>query len=70
MNSKTKFFLLAIITGITGIIYTFFDYKFLKNSLKLSLGLQHNSHIMLGTLALIIAIVAFAKFILFLKNRE
>lgn len=63
MNQKTKFVVSAVISGIIGAIYTFTPYKTLKNVLNIGLGLRHNDHVMIGIIALIIAVVSFYRII-------
>ncbi|HLD33684.1 MAG TPA: hypothetical protein VJB66_03085 [Candidatus Nanoarchaeia archaeon] len=55
MNKKLP---LAIILGIVGIAYTFTPYKLLTKTLKIGFGLRHNDHVMIGIVALTIAVVA------------
>ena len=61
MKQKTKFLITAIVFGAIGSLYTFTPYKTLKNILNLGFGLRHNDHVMIGTIALIIAVVSFYK---------
>ena len=62
-NGK-KFLIATIAFTIIGSIYTFLNYKTIK---AIGFGLQHNDHIMIGTLSLTIAVVALYKF-LYQKN--
>ncbi|HLD33332.1 MAG TPA: hypothetical protein VJB66_01305 [Candidatus Nanoarchaeia archaeon] len=55
MNKKL---ITAIVLGIVGIVFTFTPYKMLTRTLHLGLGLRHNDHIMIGIIALTIAVVA------------
>ena len=61
MKEKTKFLISALFFGIIGSVYLFTPYKTLKNILKLGFGLRHNDHVMVGTIALIIAVVSLYK---------
>ena len=63
MSAKNKFVVSIIIFGVIGSLYTFTPYKILKNILNLGFGLRHNDHVMIGTLALIIAVVSLYKII-------
>ncbi len=63
MKAQYKFALSALIFGIIGSIFTFVPYKTLKNVLNLGFGLRHNDHVMIGIIALIIAIVSFYRII-------
>ncbi|MAE49402.1 hypothetical protein CMI48_01095 [Candidatus Pacearchaeota archaeon] len=68
MNQKTTFTLTAIIFGIMGSVYTFPQYKFLTQTLKLGFGLSHNDHVIIGAAGLTIALVAVYKLITLIKN--
>jgi uncharacterized membrane protein YidH (DUF202 family) len=70
MNKKITFALTAIIFGIIGSVYTFPQYKFLTQTLKLGFGLSHNDHVIIGSAALTIAIVAVYKLITLIKKTE
>ena len=61
MKEKTKFLISALFFGIIGSVYIFTPYKVLKNMLKLGFGLRHNDQVMVGTIALIIAVVSLYK---------
>ena len=61
MKQKIKFIISTIVFGAFGALYTFTPYKILKNILNLGFGLRHNDHVMIGTIALIIAVVSFYK---------
>ena len=63
MKTKTKFLISAIVFGVVGLVYTFTPYKTLKNILNLGFGLRHNDHVMIGTIALIIAVASLYKII-------
>ena len=63
MSAKNKFVVSIVIFGIIGSLYIFTPYKILKNTLNIGLGLRHNDHVMIGTLALIIAVVSLYKII-------
>ena len=67
MSTKIKFALSAIIFGAIGALFTFTSYKTLKNSLGLGFGLRHNDHVMIGIIALIIAIVSLYRI---LRNKK
>ena len=69
MKQKTKFLLSFIIFGIIGSILTFTPYKILKNTLNLGFGLRHNDHVMIGTIALIVAVVSLYKVIRMKKTK-
>lgn len=62
MRTKTKFLLTSIVTGVIGAVYTFADYKVLKNTLKLGFGLRHNDHVMIGIIGLTVAVVSLYAF--------
>lgn len=67
-GKSNKFFLMSfVIFAIIGIIYTFLDYKTIKLILKIGLGLSHNNHVMIGTIALTIAIISFYRY---LRNKK
>ena len=55
MNKKL---IAAIILGVVGGVFTFTPYKILTRTLHLGFGLRHNDHIMIGIIALTIAVVA------------
>lgn len=61
MKQKTKFLISSFVFGLIGAVYTFTPYKTLKNVFKLGFGLRHNDHVMIGTIALIIAVVSLYK---------
>ena len=63
MKQKTKFSISAIVFGLIGSVFMFTPYKILKNTLNLGFGLRHNDHVMVGTIALIIAIISLYKII-------
>ncbi len=58
----TAFFISSIILSIIGVIYTFLNYKTIK-ILKIGFGLRHNDHVMIGIIALTIAIVSFYRYL-------
>ena len=60
---KIFFLITSIILGVIGIIYTFLNYKTIKFILKIGLGLNHNDHVMIGIVTLIIALVSFYKYL-------
>jgi len=55
---KNKFLISSIVFSIIGIIYTFLPYKLLTKTLNLGFNLRHNDHIMIGTIALTIAVTS------------
>ncbi len=59
MNTRLKFIVAAAVFGIIGVFYTFGEYRFVKYTLHLGFGLRHNDHVMLGSVALIVAAVSF-----------
>ena len=61
-KGRYKFLIAFIITGIVGAIYTFSSYKFLTKTLGIGLGLRHNDHVMIGTIALTIMTVMIFRF--------
>ena len=61
MNTKTKFSIAVIVFGIIGSVFMFTPYKILKNTLNLGFGLRHNDHVMIGTIALIVAVISLYK---------
>ena len=62
MNPRTKFIVAAAVFGIIGVFYTFAEYRFVKYTLHLGFGLRHNDHVMLGSVALIVAAVSLYAF--------
>ena len=60
---KTKFALLFVIFGIIGSIYTFIPYKTINDVFSIGLGLRHNTHVLIGAIALIVAIASLYKVI-------
>ena len=63
INTKTKFSISAVAFGIVGSVFMFTPYKILKNVLHLGLGLRHNDHVMIGTIALIVGVVSLYRII-------
>ena len=61
MKQKTKFSVSAIVFGVIGSVFMFTPYKILKNTLHLGFGLRHNDHVMIGTIALIVAVISLYK---------
>ncbi len=61
MKTKIKYLIASIIFGVVGILYTFTPYKKIKGVLGIGFGLRHNDHVIIGTIALIIAVVSLYK---------
>ncbi len=57
MNPKLRDWMVLAIFGISGSFYMFTPAKTVKN-LGLTLGVRHNDHVMIGIIALILAVVA------------
>ncbi|MBI2576544.1 hypothetical protein HYV84_04985 [Candidatus Woesearchaeota archaeon] len=57
MNPKIRDWVVLIVFGIAGSFYMFLPAKMVK-SLGLTLGLRHNDHVMIGIIALILAVAA------------
>ena len=60
MKQKTKFLISFFVFGAIGALYTFTPLKIIRK-LNLGFNLRHNDHVMIGTIALIIAIVSLYK---------
>lgn len=59
MNKK-KFLIIAVLGLVLGSLFLFPTKKFLKEN-NLLLGLRYNDHVLVGTLAFILSIIAFYK---------
>ena len=68
MKEKLKFGIIAGLFGLIGSVYTFPQYKFLTETLKLGFGLTHNDHVIIGSAGLTIAIVAVYKLVTLYKK--
>ena len=55
MNKKL---IAAVVLGIVGVVFTFVPYRTLTKTMHLGFGLRHNDHVMIGIIALTIAVVA------------
>ncbi len=69
MKTEIKFLISSISFSIIGGVYIFTPYKTLKNVLGIGFGLRHNDHVMIGAIALIIAIVSLYAFFR-IKNKR
>ncbi|MBI2139740.1 hypothetical protein HYU14_02360 [Candidatus Woesearchaeota archaeon] len=57
MKMKILQWAVILILAALAFVYLTLPYKTVKNILGIGLGLRHNDHVMIGTIALIIAVV-------------
>ncbi|MBI2138980.1 hypothetical protein HYU13_05290 [Candidatus Woesearchaeota archaeon] len=57
MKRKVLQWIVILILAAIAFVYLTLPYKTVKNILGIGLGLRHNDHVMIGTVALIIAVV-------------